>query len=257
MTMKLDKSTPLPLHYQLTAVLRDKLVYENWIIGDLFPTEKDLMAQYELSSTTVRRALSELVLEGWLERTAGKGTFVRKLPVQKTIGRLVGFFQEMTKRGFHLSAQVLTCGLIEPNSPEIADSPFAQLFNDQPLFLIERIININGKPAAYIKSYWPYEYGKNLTQYDITTEGLYEIAARELNLILSKAEQIISAKIADAQIASLLNVQPGSPLLVTERLAFTHDNPVEYSLSLYCADLYNYQVTLYHDTKNIQSITVV
>jgi len=257
MTMKLDKSTPLPLHYQLTAVLREKLVYENWIIGDLFPTEKDLMAQYELSSTTVRRALSELVLEGWLERKAGKGTFVRNLPVQKPIGRLVGFFQEMTRRGFHLSAQVLSCRPVEPNSPEIALSPFAQSFNGQQLFLIERIITIDGKPAAYIKSYWAYEYGKDLTQYDMTTEGLYEIAARELNLILSKAEQIISARIADAQIASLLNVPEGSPLLVTERLAFTDDSPAEYSLSLYCAELYNYQVTLYHDTKNIQGITLV
>jgi len=255
--MKLDKSTPLPLHYQLTAVLREKLVYENWMIGDLFPTEKELMAQYELSSTTVRRALSELVLEGYLERKAGRGTFVRNLPVQKTIGRLIGFFQEMKIRGFHPSAQVLSCGLVECDSPEIATSAVAQSLRGQQLFMIERIININDKPIAYMKSYWPYEYGTQLAQYDLTTEGLYEIAARELHLILSKAEQIISARVADAQIASFLNLPAGSALLVTERLAFTGDKPVEYSLRLYCADQYNYQVTLYQDTKNIQGITVV
>lgn len=254
--MKLDKDTPLPLHYQLTAALRDKLMYENWQVGDLFPTEKELMEQYELSSTTVRRALADLVHEGWLERKAGRGTFVQKLPARKTVGPLMGFFKEMTGRGYRPLAKVLACRPVKTDSPEMADSPFLRSFSGQSLFMIERIIYVDGKPTAYIKSYWPDEYGGKLAEYDITAEGLYEIAARELHLFLSKADQVISARSADAQIAAFLELPEGAPLLVTERLAFSGDKPVEYSLSLYCADLYNYQVTLYHDSENIQGITL-
>lgn len=254
MAMKFDKAAPFPLHYQLTTVLREKLLHENWKVGDLFPKEKDLMAQYELSSTTVRRALSELVREGWLKRQAGKGTFVCKLPEPKAVGRLMGFFHEMTRRGLQPSAKTLLLKPIDAHSLTAEADALAQAFHSQPLFLIERLVYLDNKPAACIKSYWPYEYGSRLAEYDLSQEGVYEIAARDLSIALSRAEQFISAQIASREMSAFLDVPAGSPLLVTKRMAYAGDQAMEYSVSYYRADIYDYHVMLYQDNQNGQGI---
>lgn len=243
--MPIDKKTALPLHYQLTTLLREKLLQESWQLGDLFPKEKDLMTQYELSSTTVRRALAELVQEGWLERKAGKGTFVRKLPTPEAVGRLMGFFHEMNRRGLQPTAQTLALQTVDFAAFSADAGELAQAFRPQPLFLIERLVSLNNRPAACIKSYWPEEIGRQLSGFDLSHEGLYELAARYLSLSLSKAEQIIAAREADETLAALLQVAVGAPLLITKRMAFAGDKPMEYSVSYYRADSYDFRVTLY------------
>jgi len=255
--MNINKNDPLPLHYQLKSILQEKFRYETWAIGDLFPTEKELMQQYQLSSTTVRRALSELVQEGILERKAGKGTFIKKLPVQETLGRLTGFYEEMKQRGLNPSSKIISYETIQDFSQQLMSSLPLQLFDNQEMFLIEKLQNLNNEPIAYTQSYWPYHLGSELAKHDLEKEGLYEIALREFQVFLTKAEQTISATIADSRVASLLQIAEGSPLLIMERMAFAGNKPVEYSFNLYRIDRYNYHVTLYHDSRDIHEITLV
>src|SRR3972149_5294954 len=70
--------------------------------GDKFPTEPDLMKEYNVSSITVRNAVKGLVNEGLLYRTQGRGTFVRdpSEKKEKTIGIIIfsvaeGVFPEL------------------------------------------------------------------------------------------------------------------------------------------------------------------
>lgn len=46
--------------------------------GTTLATETDMMAKYDVSRSTVRRALSQLQQKGLITREAGRGTFVRK-----------------------------------------------------------------------------------------------------------------------------------------------------------------------------------
>ena len=67
---------PIPLHHQVYLDLRSSLDRREWKPGDRLPTERELAARYGCSLITVRRALGELVREGRIERTRGRGTFV-------------------------------------------------------------------------------------------------------------------------------------------------------------------------------------
>ena len=107
---KLDLDS-MPLHSQIKLELETQLKDGRWKAGDLFPTDKQLMEQYNVSSTTVRRAIYELVKDGWLVRRSGKGTFVRKDMVED-LNRLTGFFEEMEAKGIKASAQVLKTEII-------------------------------------------------------------------------------------------------------------------------------------------------
>lgn len=97
--MLINKDVPVQLHYQLTNALREYIQKGQWNIGDLFPADRELMEQYNVSATTVRRAVKQLVNEGWLARKPGKGTFIVKEPIREDLIQLTGFFEEMHNQG--------------------------------------------------------------------------------------------------------------------------------------------------------------
>lgn len=74
--------------------LRQEISTGRWEPGAKLPTEKELMAQRELSLTTVRRALDELADDGLIVRRQGSGSYVSTelrpgAGAMRTIGVLV------------------------------------------------------------------------------------------------------------------------------------------------------------------------
>ncbi|MEA4900677.1 GntR family transcriptional regulator [Desulfitobacterium sp.] len=252
--MSLNKDTHIPLHYQLTNVLREGIKAEKWGVGELFPTDKELMGKYEISSTTVRRAVAELVQEGWLERKPGKGTFVKKAAIEETLGALTGFFDEMIIHGYDPCAEVLNVSEVKLSASELEKVPQLRIFSDQneSMFLIEKIQKLNNEPIAYVRSFWPYEYGVQIAEFDLMKRGIYDIIKNELNLCLIRAEQFVGADIARKKVAQHLNVKVGFPVLTMERIAYDEQNrPIELSINEYRADRYKYKVLLEKSDQNV------
>ncbi|WP_258360773.1 GntR family transcriptional regulator [Moorella sulfitireducens] len=243
--MGIDRSKPIPLHYQITSDLRRAIKEGRYRVGDLFPTDKQLMEKYDVSSITVRRAVAALVDEGLLERRPGKGTFVKREPVEETLGKLTGFFEEMKARGYEPSARIIFTGPVADPAKEKQKVPALRVFGDEPLFLIEKVQQMNGQPITYLRSYWPYEYGSRLAGEDLERHGLYELVEEKLGLALERAEQTISAGRAGKAEAAYLQVKVGSPLLIMERTAYDErGKPVELSINAYRPDRYKYRVEL-------------
>ena len=74
-----DKVTPhgnLPLYEQTMLVLQSLIKAGGLSAGDRLPSERELREKYNLSSTTVRRALLELEKAGLIYRHHGLGTFI-------------------------------------------------------------------------------------------------------------------------------------------------------------------------------------
>lgn len=126
--MAFNKKDPIPLHYQLTNELRSDIKKGLWKVGEIFPADKELMERYGVSSTTVRRAVGQLVQEGFLERKAGKGTFLKRERVEETLGNLTGFFEEMRQHGFSPSADILNLCPVEINPKILEKTPQLSVF---------------------------------------------------------------------------------------------------------------------------------
>ena len=73
---QLDKTVPVPLYFQLKALILEEIRSGKYETDSLIPTEKELSEQFDISRTTVRQAVTELVQEGWLYRVKSKGTFI-------------------------------------------------------------------------------------------------------------------------------------------------------------------------------------
>ncbi len=72
----IDRKIPIPAYFQLQEYLKKQIQDGVWLPGEKIPTEAELCESYNMSRTPVRQALKELVFEGLLTRTAGRGTFV-------------------------------------------------------------------------------------------------------------------------------------------------------------------------------------
>lgn len=245
--MSLNKDVPVQLHYQLANELRDYIQRAYLSIGDLFPTDREIMEKYNVSGTTVRRAVLQLVKEGWLERKPGKGTFIKKEPLKESLGRLTGFFEEMRAKGFAPSAEIISSGLVPINSKLLKGMPALEAFATEEIVLFEKLHKFNDKPLVYVKSFWCVKHGEKLLGFDLSHEGVYEAADKHLGLNLSKADQTIYAGAASAKEAEFLQIKKNAPVLIMERFAYMGDDLVEFSYNVYRADRYRYQVVLHND----------
>ncbi|HCS75651.1 MAG TPA: GntR family transcriptional regulator, partial [Clostridiales bacterium] len=67
----------VPKYFQLKKAIIRKIEEEEYLPGGLIPSERELMEQYQVSRITVRKAIDELVVEGYLYKIQGKGTYVK------------------------------------------------------------------------------------------------------------------------------------------------------------------------------------
>jgi len=65
----------LARHYELYVELYNDLREGTYLAGDALPSEPDLMRRFQVSRSTVRRALKRLEHEGRIDRRHGSGTY--------------------------------------------------------------------------------------------------------------------------------------------------------------------------------------
>ena len=70
--------TFVPIYARILDTLRQRIADGVYRVGESLPTEAELVLEFNVSRQTVRSALQNLVAEGTVERTAGRGTFLKR-----------------------------------------------------------------------------------------------------------------------------------------------------------------------------------
>ena len=192
--------------------------------GSAVPTERELATDMLTSRTTVRQALSELVVEGRLVRRQGSGTYVAEPKITWPL-YLGSFTEQVEASGFKPSAQVLAASRVAA-AAELA----AQLGLPAraPVYKIERLRLADAWPIAVETSWLPAERFPGLSR-QIRQEGsLYALLAERYGTTLHTAEETIETAPATPREAGPLRVDIGSPMLVVSRQNFDSEGtPVE------------------------------
>lgn len=79
----ISRDSRIPLYVQLADAIREQIKTGEIKIGDMLPSENEMIKRYSVARLTVREALGVLVNEGLLEKRHGKGTFCRAVLNQK------------------------------------------------------------------------------------------------------------------------------------------------------------------------------
>lgn len=77
----IDHEGPVTPYRQLAAILKARIARGDWAPGRRMASENDLVQQYGLARTTVRRAIAVLVEDGAVTVVPQRGTFVAEKPV--------------------------------------------------------------------------------------------------------------------------------------------------------------------------------
>lgn len=238
----IDQNNPLPLYHQLKDILKRKIINEEWPVGSLIPTELELIQEYQVSRTTVREAVLELVNQGLLHKKQGKGTIVTSAKVEERLGSLTGFAEEILGKGLKHSARLLSSEFKKNRYYEISQ---LGLNEGDSVFFIDRIRLADNEPIAYERSCWPEEIGKLLLNEDLNAIAFYKVLEEKHGIILKEANETIHAVNATQHEAELLSVSSGEALLERRRVSYdVTGKAIEYTKTKYRNDKYSYKVHL-------------
>ena len=232
-----------PLYQQIKALLVQSLERGEWKPGEAIPSEIELAARFQVSQGTVRKAVDELAAEHLLTRRQGKGTFVATHHEARVRFR---FLRLAPNEGEPQPAvsRILDCKRIRANA-EMARS--LELKAGDPVVAIRRLLSFSGVLTVVDDIYLPGALFKGLTA-ELLGEyvgPLYGFFETEFGVSMVRAEEKIRAVAADPELAGLLNLEVGTPLLRAERISYTYANrPVELRVGHYVTDQYYYRNSL-------------
>ena len=134
---KIDRNSPVPLYHQLKQLLMEEISSGELKPDTLLPPEMEICRMLNFSRPTVRQALNAMVLEGYLVRKKGKGTFVSRPKLEANfIQKLESFHQEMSHLGMTPSTEVLRLEIV-PGIPGYNER--LNLNDNEDLVLLERL----------------------------------------------------------------------------------------------------------------------
>lgn len=237
-----SRDKPIPLYYQLKEIIKKQIETRELKARDCLPSEREYSEFYKISRMTVRQAITELVNEGYLYRQQGKGTYVAEKKIEQGLMQLTSFTEDMLRRGLQPSAKILS--IQEKVMDEKATSALG-LPEDEPVIVIKRLRLADGEPMALETCHLSYGKYSEILREDLENNSLYQFLEKRYSIRLNRATQVIEPGIARPEVAKLLHIRAGDPILILERTTFDqYDNPVEFVSSLYRGDRYKFIVEL-------------
>lgn len=206
------------------------------------PTEEALIDMFDVSRSTVRKAVQRLVDEAVLVRRQGKGTFVSR-PTPKivhSIDRLAPFMETFRQVGEDIRTEIIEFAWIE--SPALP----AELNEwERPVLGYQRLYTSRGVPHAITRIRVPAKFGRRMTRQEVDSAPIYEILQKKLRVKLARAEFLVSCRPPTIEISEALEMSQSSFLLVLDRI--TRDETgeaVEMTTHFLRPDVYQLSVAL-------------
>jgi len=227
-------SRSLPAYLRIEDELAERIEAGALAPGARIPTERDLAAGLGVSRMTVRAALERLARRGLVVRRQGSGTVVADPKLRQDASHLRGFFEATVGQG------VLPVSRVIERTERPATRHLAQVLAlraGDPVYEIVRVRSARGVPVVLETSFFPARVVPGLLGGDLERESIYRLMARDHGARPVRAVQSLEPIAASPAEAALLDVEPGSPLMLVERTSWDDGNrPVEHARDLYRGD---------------------
>ncbi|WP_308467133.1 GntR family transcriptional regulator [Rathayibacter soli] len=211
--------------------------------GVRLPGERTLAEQLQVSRSTLRVALERLESDKTLSRSAQRGWFVPQPTLGEPPSTLQSFSEMARMRGLNPTAQVLekkvrTASLDEAEQLGIA--PGASVFT------LVRLRGMDRTPVCVDSNVLALAVAEPLVDADLTDRSLYEVLEQLCHITIQRSAYSVQAAAASGELAPLLNVTPGSPVLIGREVAYSPEGkPVLLGINTYRGDAYRFEADLY------------
>lgn len=199
---------------QVRRGLLDDLVLGTLSPGDKLPNEDKLGERFGVSRATIREAVLGLLEAGYLTRRHGSGTYVAKAPRSRHPLESTVDYAAMIEAAGHTHSITILDETVRPATPE----EFEHL-NTDTVTELERLRHADGRPIIYSRDRFP---GTDSPDH-----------------LIRRASAHLVPTLADEHTGTLLQVEPGTPLLKLDQIAYdAPGRPVLLSLEWHVADAF-------------------
>ncbi len=213
-----------PRYQQLKDFIIERISSGEYAPGGRVPSENELVESMQVSRMTANRALRELTAEGYVERVAGRGTFVADFRSQSHVLEVRNIADEIAERGHVHSARVLRQSRQHARG-EVAKALHVEQGTD--VFHLLLVHCENGTPIQVEDRLVVADFAPDTLRQDFTTTTpsayLTSVAP------LAEAEQIVRAQLPNRAVRAQLEIGEQEPTLVVVRRTWAHGRPVTFA----------------------------
>jgi GntR family transcriptional regulator len=236
----MTEGTRFPKYYTIARDIIEKIREGELLPGMQVPSENEIIQQYKVSNTTARKALQEIDNGGWATKIKGKGTYVRKQSVVRSVDRILSFTDNMLELGYSPSTQLLFKGILEEG--------YAASINGRkytmkgPVYKVHRLRFADEIPMMLEVRYISMELCPGIIDEELSG-SLYEIYNQKYGLALKEVHQMLSTFMIDSGVGEFFNLQQSIPGILVDGVTFCgREIILEMEKSIYRGDRYSFAV---------------
>lgn len=231
----------IPVYVRIRETLRDEITNGMLKRGERLPPEHELATKFSVSRMTIRESLEDLVDEGLLYRRHGVGTFVAFPHLQRDHTRLTSFFDKAEEEGVAVRAELLS---LEVMTARAVVARALDLPPGSRVIRIKTLRYANNVPITVHEAYVPQKLFANIVNENLENQHLWTLIEK-CGYKVKRAVQRLEARDADKELAELMKIKEGSPILFKERTVYAADGtPVEFTYCYNRGDAYSLTVAL-------------
>lgn len=207
----------------------------------MIPTERELTDEFGVTRNTVRRAIDELISDGYLYRKPGSGAFVCSQPIPRSMQRLsINRDREMHKRYKKITVHVLNLEVLAGTDIQ---TDILGLKSSAKVYHLQRVQYGDGKPIVYESIYLPFMYFSKITKEECGV-SVEEIIAKHAQFDTSRRRRkiVVEAKESTKNTSSYLEVPIRTALLKLKITVFVGKVPYYYGSASYPGHSYTFLV---------------
>lgn len=237
-----NSNKEVPLYQQILFELSKRIENGIYPVDTAIPSESALQEEFGVSRITVRRAIQELELSGYVRKEHGKGTFVLPHASYTNLVGAMGFSQETIMSGDRPSSIILE---FKSETPPIFVQEYLHLEEDEEVYYLKRLRLKNGRILGLNETFISKSRGIHIEETELNEHMSLYAMYEENGLPITRATETIEAKMPSDEIKQALYMEEGDPVFRRERITYTSDNlPLEFSINTYKASEYKYVIEL-------------
>lgn len=241
---KVDKTSPIPLYYQLKTIILELIENEEYKAGEAILTEREFCDIHGISRMTVSKTINSLINEGLLYRERGRGTFVAHHKENHRLSTLLSFTEDMQKKGMQVETKVL--GFKRKPATKKLEKDLGLNGENKDIFKITRLRCSDDGPYALETVYLAAYLCNELTAEMIEGQSLYGVLDKKFNCKLDYAYQTIEPILVTEYESEVLDVATNSlALLFARKTYLKNDVPIEVTKAIYRSDRYKFEIELH------------
>lgn len=211
--------------------------------GSLLPSENTLITKYDCSRNTIRRALSRLTEDGYIQPIHGKGVRVIYKPTERTsftVGAIESFQESARRNKLQVVTEVIQFSVSTVDEQLAAKSGFPE---GEEVYFIQRVRYLDGTPSILDMNVFSKDLIPGLTP-EIAERSIYAYIEQELEMQIVTSKRTITVEHASPQDEQLLELGDYNCLAVVSSQTFNSDGILfEYTQSRHRPDYFSF-----HDT---------